>query len=142
MIDAVAHAQTCWADCRRPTQQVPRRSTETCSRTPGRGLPAHGIHWIIAVNGAPHHAVDVAVIGAGIVGCAIAHELARARIDVALVDREADVGFGTSKANSGIIHAGHHSTPDTVKGRLEWAGNRRWARSRATCRSGTARSAI
>ncbi len=80
------------------------------------------------MTGSPHHAVDVAVIGAGIVGCAIAHELARARIDVALLDREVDVGFGTSKANSGIIHAGHHSTPDTVKGRLEWAGNRRWAR--------------
>jgi glycerol-3-phosphate dehydrogenase len=69
---------------------------------------------------------DVTVIGAGIVGCAIAHELATARLDVVLVDREVDVGFGTSKANSGIIHAGHHSSPDTLKGRLEWAGNRRW----------------
>ena len=78
------------------------------------------------MNDAPPPAVDVAVIGAGIIGCAIAHELAKARIDVALIDRESDVGFGTSKANSGIIHAGHHASPDTLKGRLEWAGNQRW----------------
>ena len=69
---------------------------------------------------------DVVIVGAGIVGCAIAHELSQFRLDVALVDREADVGFGTSKANSGIIHAGHHSSPDTLKGRLEWEGNQRW----------------
>ncbi len=70
--------------------------------------------------------VDVAVVGAGIVGCAIARELSLTRAAVALIDQEVDVGFGTSKANSGIIHAGHHAAPDTLKGRLEWAGNRRW----------------
>jgi glycerol-3-phosphate dehydrogenase len=42
------------------------------------------------------------------------------------VERETEVGFGTSKANSGIIHGGHHAAPDTVKGRLEWAGNQMW----------------
>lgn len=72
--------------------------------------------------------VDVVVIGAGIVGCAIAHELSCQRVRVALVEREADVGFGTSKANSGIIHAGHHGDSGTLKGELEWAGNQRWER--------------
>lgn len=69
---------------------------------------------------------DVAIIGGGVIGCAIARELMRFRIRAILVEAEAEVGFGTSKANSGIIHAGHHSSPATLKGRLEWAGNRRW----------------
>jgi len=69
---------------------------------------------------------DVAIIGGGVVGCAIAHELSRYRLHVALLERATEVGFGTSKANSGIIHGGHHASPDTLKGRLEWDGNRRW----------------
>lgn len=69
---------------------------------------------------------DVAVVGAGIVGAAIAHELSRHELHVTLIDREAEPGFGTSKANSGIIHGGHHTDTDTLKGRLEWAGNQLW----------------
>ena len=69
---------------------------------------------------------DIAIIGGGIIGCAIARELARFNLSVVLLEKEAEVGFGTSKSNSGIIHAGHHSAPDTLKGRLEWEGNRRW----------------
>lgn len=69
---------------------------------------------------------DVVIVGGGIVGCALAHELCRSPVRVALVERHAEVGFGTSKANSGIIHGGHHASPDTLKGRLEWAGNQRW----------------
>ena len=75
-------------------------------------------------TGGPTH--DVAVIGGGVVGCAIAHELSRHRVDAVLLEREVEVGFGTSKANSGIIHGGHHAPPDTLKGRLEWAGNQMW----------------
>ena len=69
---------------------------------------------------------DVAVIGGGVVGCAIAHELGRYRVDVVLLEKETEVGFGTSKANSGIIHGGSHSDPAKLKGRLEWAGNQMW----------------
>lgn len=74
---------------------------------------------------------DVAIVGGGIVGCSIARELTRYRIRVALVEKECDVGFATSKSNSGIIHAGHHSAPDTLKGPLEWAGNQRWTQLHA-----------
>ncbi|MEZ5380238.1 MAG: NAD(P)/FAD-dependent oxidoreductase [Microthrixaceae bacterium] len=73
----------------------------------------------------PRH-VDVAIVGGGIVGCAIAQRLTRFELGVALVEREAEVGFGTSKANSGIIHGGHHSPSGTLKGSLEWAGNQLW----------------
>ena len=60
---------------------------------------------------------DVAIIGGGVVGCAIAHELGRYHADVVLLEAEAEVGFGTSKANSGIIHGGHHTAHDSLKGR-------------------------
>ena len=69
---------------------------------------------------------DVTIVGAGVVGCAIARNLSRFEASVALVEREADVGFATSKANSGIIHGGHHSPSGTLKGRLEWEGNQLW----------------
>ncbi len=69
---------------------------------------------------------DVVVVGAGIVGAAIAHELSRYELAVTLIDREAEAGFGTSKANSGIIHGGHHTDLETLKGRLEWSGNQLW----------------
>ncbi len=66
---------------------------------------------------------DVAIIGGGVVGCAIARELSRFRLRVVLLERQEEVGFGTSKTNSGIIHAGHHSSPATLKGRLVVRGN-------------------
>ncbi len=69
---------------------------------------------------------DVTIIGGGVIGCAIARELGRYRLRVLLLERAVEVGFGTSKANSGIIHAGHHSDPASLKGRLEWEGNKRW----------------
>ncbi|MGI6082456.1 MAG: NAD(P)/FAD-dependent oxidoreductase [Limnochordia bacterium] len=69
---------------------------------------------------------DVAVVGGGIVGCALARELARYRLRIIVLERGSDVAAGTSKANSGIIHAGHHSSSGTLKGELEWVGNQMW----------------
>jgi len=66
---------------------------------------------------------DVAVIGAGVTGAAIARRLSAYRLSVALLERECDVSFGVSKANSGIIHAGFHHGPQTLKARLEVRGN-------------------
>lgn len=65
---------------------------------------------------------DVAIIGAGVTGAAIARSLSRYGIDVVLLEREADVSFGTSKANSGIIHGGFHHSPGYLKTRLEIEG--------------------
>ena len=69
---------------------------------------------------------DVIIIGGGIAGCAVARELSRYRLRLALLEKEVEVGFGTSKANSGIIHGGHHASTATLKGRLEWEGNQLW----------------
>ncbi len=73
---------------------------------------------------------DVVVIGGGVVGITLARELSRYDLDVVVLERDAEVGFGVSKANSGIIHSGIHADPDTVKGRLEWPGNEGWLRLR------------
>lgn len=70
--------------------------------------------------------IDVTVIGGGVIGCAVAKELTRYRLDVTLLESEVEVGFGTSKSNSGIIHGGHHTEPGTLKAELAWAGNQRW----------------
>jgi len=66
---------------------------------------------------------DVAIIGAGVTGAAIARRLSSFKLSVALLERRTDVSFGVSKANSGIIHAGFHHNPSTLKARLEVQGN-------------------
>jgi glycerol-3-phosphate dehydrogenase len=66
---------------------------------------------------------DVLIIGAGITGASIARQLCRYQLRVALLDKEVDVSFGTSKANSGIVHAGFHDKPGTLKAKLCVRGN-------------------
>jgi glycerol-3-phosphate dehydrogenase len=61
---------------------------------------------------------DVAVIGAGIVGSAIARDLAGSELSVALVEARSDVGDGTSKANTAILHTGFDASPGTLESRL------------------------
>lgn len=69
---------------------------------------------------------DVAIVGGGVVGCAAARALSRYALSLCVIEKAAEVGFGTSKANSGIIHGGHHAAPTSLKGRLEWEGNQSW----------------
>ena len=58
---------------------------------------------------------DVVVIGAGIVGSAIARELAGYELSVALLDARDDVCEGTSKANTAILHTGFDAKPGTLE---------------------------
>ncbi|MGM0420397.1 MAG: NAD(P)/FAD-dependent oxidoreductase [Bacillota bacterium] len=66
---------------------------------------------------------DVIIAGGGVVGTAIARELARLNLSIALFEKAADVASGTSKANSGIIHAGYNASEDTLKGQLNLQAN-------------------
>ncbi len=66
---------------------------------------------------------DVVIIGGGVIGCALARELSRYRLKTVLLEKNAEVGFGTSKTNSGIIHPGHDTPLSTLKGRLVVRGN-------------------
>jgi glycerol-3-phosphate dehydrogenase len=49
---------------------------------------------------------NVLVIGAGVIGCAIARELSKFKIETVLLEKETDVGSGVSKGNSGVLHTG------------------------------------
>jgi glycerol-3-phosphate dehydrogenase len=66
---------------------------------------------------------DVAVIGAGVVGSAIARELSRYSLKICLIEKEEDVATGASKANSGIVHGGYAAKYGTLKGELCIKGN-------------------
>ena len=67
---------------------------------------------------------DVIVIGAGVTGAGIARELSRYNWKVAVLERASDVCEGTSKANSGIVHAGFDAKPGSLKARLNVEGNK------------------
>lgn len=67
---------------------------------------------------------DVAIIGAGASGCAIARELARFKCSVCVLEREDDLCCGTTKANSAIIHAGFDAAPGSLMARFNVEGNR------------------
>ncbi len=67
---------------------------------------------------------DALVIGAGVVGCAVARELSRYNLNVAVLEAGSDVAEGASKANSAIVHAGFDAKPGTNKAKFNVLGNR------------------
>ncbi|HEY8093482.1 MAG TPA: FAD-dependent oxidoreductase, partial [Acidimicrobiales bacterium] len=67
---------------------------------------------------APAEPFDVAIVGAGVVGAAVARLLSFHRLRVVLVEGGSDVGAGTSKANTAILHTGFDAPPGTVESRL------------------------
>ena len=66
---------------------------------------------------------DVVIIGAGVIGSAIARELSRYQANICVIEKEEDVCNGTSKANSAIIHAGFDAKPGSLKAKLNVRGN-------------------
>ena len=66
---------------------------------------------------------DVAVIGAGCTGSAIARYLSRYQVKACVIEREEDVCDGTSKANSAIVHAGFDAHTGTMKAKMNVRGS-------------------
>ena len=66
---------------------------------------------------------DVLIVGAGVVGCAIARELSKYQLRVMVVDKNEDVGGDASKSNSAIIHTGYDAAPGTLESQLVVAAN-------------------
>ena len=66
---------------------------------------------------------DVLIVGGGAVGCAIARELSRSRLSIALLEKESDVACGTSGRNSAVVHAGFNNKPGTLMAQLCVEGN-------------------
>jgi glycerol-3-phosphate dehydrogenase len=66
---------------------------------------------------------QIAIIGGGAIGSAIARELSKYQLDVIVFEKGSDVPSGASKANSGVIHSGINSPVDSLKARFCVAGN-------------------
>ena len=57
---------------------------------------------------------DIAIIGAGVVGTQIARNFSKYDLKTVLLEKESDVAMGTTKANSGIVHAGFDCQSGTM----------------------------
>ncbi len=66
---------------------------------------------------------DVVVIGLGVVGASIARELSRFRLKAIGIDASNGFASGATRANSGIVHAGHDALPGTLKAKYNVEGN-------------------
>ncbi|EPY2279010.1 NAD(P)/FAD-dependent oxidoreductase [Clostridium sporogenes] len=66
---------------------------------------------------------DVTIIGSGVTGAAVARELSKYNLKTCVVEKAIDVASGTSKANSGIVHAGEDPIPGTLKAKMNVRGN-------------------
>ena len=66
---------------------------------------------------------DIIIIGAGVIGCAVARELSRYRANILVVDKNSDVCEGTSKANSAIVHSGYDAANGTLMAEFNVRGN-------------------
>ncbi len=69
---------------------------------------------------------DFLIIGAGLVGCALARELAQYPLRVGVVEENLDVGDGVSKGNSSILHTGFDAKPGSLEARLVVEGHQLW----------------
>ena len=67
---------------------------------------------------------DVLIIGAGVVGCAVARELSRYRLKVCVLEKEMDVACGNSGRNSGVLHGGFTYGKGSLKALCCVEGNR------------------
>ena len=68
---------------------------------------------------------DVLIIGGGVVGCAIARELSRYQLKLAVLEKNLDVGYETSGRNTGVCHGGFAYDPGSLKAKLCVAGNKK-----------------
>ncbi len=66
---------------------------------------------------------DIVIVGAGAVGCAIARELSRYQLKIAVFEKESDVAAGTSGRNSAVVHAGFNNKPGSLMAKFCVEGN-------------------
>ena len=66
---------------------------------------------------------EIVIIGGGIIGCSIARELSKYKVDVSLVEKGPDVSLGQSRANNGMVHPGLSPSKSSLKRELNVKGN-------------------
>jgi len=69
---------------------------------------------------------DIIIIGGGVIGCMTARYLSRYELSILLIEKEADIGYGTSAANTALIHPGYDPVPGSLKAKLNVAANPLW----------------
>jgi len=69
---------------------------------------------------------DIAIIGAGVVGCAIARELSRYELRTILIEARSDLGDGASKGNSAVLSTGADTPFGTLECKLVARGHQRY----------------
>ncbi|MEX0611253.1 MAG: FAD-dependent oxidoreductase [Pirellulales bacterium] len=84
------------------------------------------IHQLVADSFSIGRPYDVAIIGAGVIGCALAYQLSQYRLRTVMIDKAFDVGEGTSKGNSAIIHSGFDAMPGSLESQLVTSASRQW----------------
>ncbi|MHA2430181.1 MAG: NAD(P)/FAD-dependent oxidoreductase, partial [Promethearchaeota archaeon] len=67
---------------------------------------------------------DVIVIGGGVIGCCIARTLSKYDLSICLLEKEADIADGTTKANSGVVHAGYGAPREYTRRQFCIRGNK------------------
>ncbi len=116
VVNDIVAAEAPWA----ATEQPRGALTGAGNGDVGNGDVASGEHPLEGLS------FDVAVVGGGVVGCAIARELSKWRISVILLEKEEDVACHTSSRNDGMIHDGFAAKPGTRKAAYNVRGNRLW----------------
>src|SRR3546814_14954520 len=94
--------------------QAPTQPSDDAPGTQPDARPEHG------------ESFDVAVIGAGVVGCAVARRLTLEGARVVIVEKAPDILDGASKGNSGILHSGFDAPPGSLEQRAIAAGYREY----------------
>jgi glycerol-3-phosphate dehydrogenase len=69
---------------------------------------------------------DFIIIGGGVIGCILARTLSRYTARILLIEKESDIGSGTSAANTAIVHPGYDAVPGSLKAKLNVAANPMW----------------
>jgi glycerol-3-phosphate dehydrogenase len=69
---------------------------------------------------------DVIIIGGGVVGSMVARFLSQFQLDIALIEKESDLGMGTTAANSALVHAGYDAVTGSLKAKMNVAANPMW----------------
>ncbi|MSP50702.1 MAG: FAD/NAD(P)-binding oxidoreductase [Alphaproteobacteria bacterium] len=103
------------------------RSAAAIRRSPRRSRRLH--RNVLAAAGAPGDVsdrFDIAIVGAGVVGCAIARELSRYALRTVLIEARSDLGDGVSKGNSAVLSTGADTPFGTLECRLVARGHQRY----------------
>ena len=98
--------------------ELSRSSEVDCSAASRENSVAGDTHSLSANSFDDIDVFDFAIIGAGVVGTAIAREITKYTSSVILIDVLDDVGAGTSKANTAILHTGFDMKPGTLESKL------------------------